>query len=160
GHELLGSSLAMRKIRPIIEGAAKNIATVLISGENGTGKEFIAKQIHLGGRRRSKPFIAINCGALAEGQLEAERFGILANSATGVHARIGKFREAHGGTLFLDEIGEMPLRHQVALLRVIATREVTPIGGARATKVDVRIIAATNRDLKQRIQSGQFREDL
>jgi transcriptional regulator with GAF, ATPase, and Fis domain len=157
---LVGSSLAMRRILPVIERAAQTNATVLVSGENGTGKELIARIIHFGGRRRMRPFVTVNCGAIPETLLESELFGILPNVATGVRGRDGRFRLADGGTLFLDEIGDMPLRQQVALLSAIANREITPVGGGRAIPVDVRIIAATNRDLGRMVEEGRFREDL
>ena len=159
-HELLGSSIAMRRIQPIIARAAETTATVLISGENGTGKELIARLIHSTSARRSHPFVTVNCGAITDTLLESELFGILPNVATGVHGRPGCFRQADGGTLFLDEIGEMPQRQQVALLSTISSREVTPVGGGRPTKVNVRIISATNQDLKQMLEEGRFRQDL
>jgi DNA-binding NtrC family response regulator len=131
-----------------------------MTGENGTGKEMVARLLHYSGPRAMQPFVAVNCGAITPTLLESELFGILADVATGVRARAGRFVEAHGGTLFLDEIGDMPLTQQVALLSVLANRKVTPVGGGRAVDVDVRVIAATNRDLLQQIADGTFREDL
>jgi transcriptional regulator with PAS, ATPase and Fis domain len=133
---------------------------VLLTGENGTGKDLLARVIHHGGPRRHRPFVSINCGAVPESLLESELFGIEDNVATGVRGRPGKFEQAHGGTLFLDEIGEMPQRHQVALLPVIQSREVTRVGGHRTIPVDVRIIAATNQDLRRLMEEKRFREDL
>jgi Nif-specific regulatory protein len=158
--ELLGSSMAMRRIIPVVERASETQATVLITGENGTGKELVARMIHSGGARRLRPFVVVNCGAITETLLESELFGILPNVATGVRGRDGCFRQAEGGTLFLDEIGEMPARQQVALLSAIANREVMPVGGSRTLKVNVRIIAATNCDLGRMIEAGTFRQDL
>jgi len=156
----IGSSLAMQRVLAVVERAARVQTTVLLTGENGTGKELIARVLHHSGRRQLGPFVAVNCGAIPETLLESELFGILPNVATGVRARTGRFLQADGGTLFLDEIGEMPPSQQVALLAVISNREVTPVGGGEPIPVDVRIIAATNRDLRQLVESGQFREDL
>jgi DNA-binding NtrC family response regulator len=150
----------MQEVLAVVERAAEVSSTVLITGENGTGKELVARILHHSGKRSGKPFVVVNCGAIPETLLESELFGILPNVATGVRGRDGRFVEAQGGTLFLDEVGDMPLPQQVALLSVIATREVTPVGGGRPVKVDVRIIAATNRDLARRVQEGAFREDL
>jgi sigma-54 dependent transcriptional regulator, acetoin dehydrogenase operon transcriptional activator AcoR len=134
----------------------------LIQGETGTGKEFIAKAIHLASARAHGPFVPVNCAALPETLIESELFGYEGGSFTGAIAKgkKGLVREAQGGTLFLDEIGDMPLASQTRLLRVLAEREVTPIGGARAHTVDIRVIAATHCNLKERIQNGRFREDL
>jgi two-component system response regulator HydG len=150
----------MQEILAIVERAAQTQSTVLITGENGTGKEEIARILHHTSRRAMGPFVVVNCGALTETLLESELFGILRNVATGVQAREGRFIQASGGTLFLDEIGDMPLNQQVALLSAIARREVTPVGGGKAIPVDVRIIAATNRDLRRLVEDGAFREDL
>jgi two-component system response regulator HydG len=150
----------MRHVLAVVERAAVTASTVLITGENGTGKELIARMLHHSGPRALKPFVAVNCAALVGTLLESELFGILADVATGVRARAGRFVEADGGTLFLDEIGDMPVSQQVALLRVLSTGAVTPVGGGRSIPVDVRIIAATNRDLGRGIEEGTFREDL
>jgi two-component system response regulator HydG len=150
----------MQKVLAMVERAAQTATTVLITGENGTGKELIARILHHSGRRRLAPFVAVNCGAIPETLLESELFGILPNVATGVRGRDGRFVQANGGTLFLDEIADMPLAQQVALLSVLANREITPVGGGRAIPVDVRVIAATNRDLSRRVAEGTFREDL
>jgi transcriptional regulator with GAF, ATPase, and Fis domain len=159
-QNFIGASSAMQRVLALVERAAEVPATVLITGENGTGKELIARLLHYSGPRKMLPFVAVNCGAIAPTLLESELFGILADVATGVRARSGRFVEAHGGTLFLDEIGDMPPAQQVALLSVLANRKVTPVGGGRALDVDVRVIAATNRDLVQKIADGSFREDL
>ena len=115
----------------MVERAALTNSTVLLTGENGTGKELIARILHHGGKRRLRPFVAVNCGAIPETLLESELFGILPNVATGVRGRDGRFKQADGGTLFLDEIGDMPLNQQVALLSAIANREITPVGGGK-----------------------------
>jgi transcriptional regulator with GAF, ATPase, and Fis domain/tetratricopeptide (TPR) repeat protein len=157
---LIGSSSAMQQVVSYIERAARTNTTVLITGENGTGKELIARILHHGGKRRLRPFVPVNCGAIPQSLIESELFGILPQTATDVRGRDGKFVLADGGTLFLDEIGAMPLDQQVALLSAIASREVTPVGGSKPIPVDVRIIAATNSDLKRGIEEGRFREDL
>ncbi len=159
-QSLIGTSSAMQQVLSVIERAARTKTTVLITGENGTGKELIARILHHGGKRRLQPFVAVNCGAIPETLIESELFGILPQTATDVRGRDGKFVLADGGTLFLDEIGEMPLKQQVALLSAIANREITPVGGSKPVSVDVRIIAATNGDLRRLIQEGRFREDL
>jgi transcriptional regulator with GAF, ATPase, and Fis domain len=157
---LIGSSAPMKRVLAMVEHAARTNTTVLITGENGTGKELLARTLHHSGKRHPKPFIAVNCGAIPESLIESELFGILSNVATGVSARPGRFVQAHGGTLFLDEIGEMPLQQQVALLSAIATREITPVGGGKPVGVDVRIVAASNRDLRRLVDQGGFRQDL
>jgi transcriptional regulator with GAF, ATPase, and Fis domain len=159
-HRLIGTSLAMQRVLAMIERAAQVNSTVLLTGESGTGKELIARVIHHQGRRRMKPFVTISCAAIPETLLETELFGILPNVATDVRARDGKFKLADGGTLFLDEIGDMPLQQQVALLNVLASREITPVGGGKPIPVDVRIMSATNHDLRRLIQEGKFREEL
>jgi transcriptional regulator with GAF, ATPase, and Fis domain len=159
-QNVVGSSSEMRRVLALVEHAARVDGTVLISGENGTGKELLARTLHHSGRRRAGPFVSVNCGAIPETLLESELFGILANVATGVRAREGRFVQANGGTLLLDEVGEMPLHQQVALLSAIASREITPVGGGNAIPVDVRIIAASNCNLRERVQQGRFREDL
>ncbi|HVP14184.1 MAG TPA: sigma 54-interacting transcriptional regulator [Terriglobales bacterium] len=159
-RNFIGPSAAMQQVLAVVERAAETSTTVLITGESGTGKELIARILHHSGKRRLGPFVAINCGAMPESLLESELFGILPNVATGVRGREGRFVQANGGTLFLDEVGSMPLAQQVALLSVIANREVTPVGGGRPTTIDVRIVAATNSDLAKAVQDGAFREDL
>jgi len=158
---LVGGSRAMRGVLELIERAASTRATVLVTGEPGTGKELVARMIHRSGPRSAQPFIAVNCGAIGKGVLESELFGHRKGSFTSAtETRAGRFELAHRGTLFLDEIGEMPLDQQVALLRVLTEGAVTPVGGGRPIPVDVRIIAASNRDLSRRTAEGQFREDL
>jgi len=159
-HNVIGASSQMRRILAKVERAAQVGTTVLLTGESGTGKETLARTLHHSGKRHLGPFVAINCGALPEGLLESELFGILPNVATGVGARPGRFVQADGGTLFLDEIGAMPMSQQVALLSVMTNREVTPVGGGKPIPVDVRIIAATNSDLRQLVEEQRFREDL
>lgn len=134
---------------------------VLIEGESGTGKELFAKAIHLASSRRNKPFITVNCGAISAELVESELFGHIKGSFTGADKnRLGFFREADKGTIFLDEIGELPLRAQVKLLRVLQEKEITPVGASRAQKIDVRVISATNRNLLEEVRQGNFREDL
>ncbi|MDD4932926.1 MAG: sigma-54 dependent transcriptional regulator [Methylacidiphilaceae bacterium] len=158
--EFIGSSEAMRKIQKTIGLVADSAATVLIQGETGTGKELVARAIHDHGRRRAKPFVAVNCAAIPAELWESELFGHLRGAFTGAHAdRKGAFLEADGGTLFLDEIGDMPLSVQPKILRALQERVITPIGG-KPISVDVRVISATNRDLSHRIREGAFREDL
>lgn len=159
-QNFIGMSSAMQKVLALAERAAQAGTTVLITGEGGTGKEMIARVIHHHGRRRNGPLVTVNCGAIAENLLESELFGILPSVATGVRGREGRFVQANGGTLFLDEIGDMPLQQQVALLSAISSREVTPVGGGPPIAVDVRIIAATNQELRRKIEEGRFREDL
>ncbi len=159
-HNFIGTSTAMQRVLAVVERAAQTNATVLITGENGTGKELVARTLHHSGRRHEAPFVAVNCGAIPEGLLESELFGILDDVATGVRRRDGRFVQANGGTLFLDEIGEMPPKQQVALLSVLANREVTPVGGGKPIPVDVRVIAATNCDLRRSVEDGSFRQDL
>ena len=159
-QNVVGTSSVMKRVLATVDHAARTNTTVLITGENGTGKELIARTLHHSGRRRMGPFVVVNCGAIPETLLESELFGILPNVATGVRAREGRFVQASGGTLLLDEVGEMPVKQQVALLSVIANREITPVGGGKPIPVDVRIIAATNRNLRQLMEQGLFREDL
>ena len=160
-EDILGSHPAMRDIFSIIQRVAKTDATVLIEGASGTGKELIARAVHNRSSRRDGPFIPINCGAIPETLLEAELFGHERGAYTGAHMqRKGKFELADRGTLFLDEIGELPLMLQVTILRFLQERTVERIGGRQPIPLDVRVIAATNRDLKTQLQNGQFREDL
>lgn len=158
---MLGKGPAMRELFTLIEKVAPSRTTVLVTGESGVGKELVARAIHEGSPRASMPFIAINCGAIPEGLLESELFGHEKGAFTGAsHAKEGLFLAAHGGTLLLDEIGELPLQTQVKLLRVLQQRSIRPVGGTRDVEVDVRIVAATNRNLAEEVKEGRFREDL
>jgi DNA-binding NtrC family response regulator len=159
-EDLIGSSSCMREVQKTIGLVADSDATVLITGETGTGKEVVARTIHRVGARSAGPFMALNCAAIPPDLLESELFGHVKGAFTGaILERKGAFREAHGGTLFLDEIGDMDLAMQAKILRAIQERVVTPVGG-RPQKIDVRIIAATHRDLEQWVKGGRFREDL
>jgi len=159
--EIIGRSDAIRNIMQLIGKVAPSETTVLILGETGTGKELIARAIHRHSPRRSKPLVKVNCGALPASLVESELFGHEKGSFTGAsERRIGKFERAHGGTIFLDEIGEMPPELQVKLLRVLQEKELERIGGSTSIKVDVRIIAATNRQLENEMAAGRFRADL
>ncbi len=158
---LVGSSTAMLEVYKLVARVADNKSTVLLQGESGTGKELIARAIHTNGPRRDKPFIPVNCGALPDTLLESEMFGYEKGAFTGaVGTKMGLFESANGGTLFLDEIGELGQALQVKLLRVMQDQEVRRVGGTTSTRVDVRIIAATNRDLEQLVKEGKFRDDL
>ena len=160
-RNVIGRSPAMERLLETVAQVAPTEATALISGESGTGKEMIAGAIHFNSPRKDGPFVKINCAAITETLLESELFGHEKGAFTGAHRqREGRFRQAHGGSLFLDEISEMSLAMQVKLLRVLQEREITRVGGEEVIKVDVRVIAATNKDLLQEIQSGRFREDL
>jgi DNA-binding NtrC family response regulator len=159
--ELLGESIPIVELREIIKQVAPTDVTVLITGESGTGKEVVANEIHRNSNRNDKPFVTVNCGAIPEGIIESELFGHIKGSFTGaVDSRKGYFEAADGGTIFLDEIGELPLQTQVKFLRVIENGEYMKVGGNRTEKVDVRIIAATNKNLEQLILTNSFREDL
>jgi two-component system response regulator HydG len=160
-HNLLGASPAMQAVFALIRQAAPGDANVLIAGESGTGKELVAKALHYNSLRSERPFVPINCAAVPAGILESELFGHVKGAFTGaVRARRGLFREAEGGTLFLDEIGDMAPELQAKLLRAIEDRAVRPVGSDEVVPVDMRIIAATNKDLAARIQERSFREDL
>ena len=160
-HNLLGASPAMQAVFALIRQAAPGDANILISGESGTGKELVAKALHYNSPRSVRPFVPINCAAVPAGILESELFGHVKGAFTGaVRARRGLFREAEGGTLFLDEIGDMAPELQAKLLRAIEDRAVRPVGSDEAVPVDLRIVAATNKDLAARIQDRSFREDL
>ena len=160
-HEIIGTSAPMRRIYDMVKTVAATPTTVLIQGETGTGKELIARAVHRGSPRKDNPFIKINCAAIPENLLESELFGYEKGSFTGAHHRkIGRFEQAHGGTLFLDEIGELPRDMQAKLLRVIQDQEFERVGGLQTIKVDARIVAATNRDLRKDVAEGLFREDL
>ncbi len=159
--QLIGESRAIREIRRLIQQLAASESTVLILGKSGTGKELCARAMHGVSRRRARPFVPVNCGGLSETLLESELFGHVRGAFTGaVASKRGLLQEADGGTLFLDEIGEMPAPLQVKLLRALEGGEVRPVGGERGARVDLRVIAATNRDLKAAVAEGQFREDL
>jgi transcriptional regulator with GAF, ATPase, and Fis domain len=157
---MIGDSLIMQRVLDRVVRVADSHASVLIRGESGTGKEMVARLIHGNSPRKDRAFVAINCAALPETLLESELFGIERGVATGVEARIGKFELASGGTIFLDEIGDIPLTLQAKLLRVVQEREVEKVGGRRRIPVDVRILAATHRNLEKMIEGGDFRQDL
>jgi DNA-binding NtrC family response regulator len=161
GEEFIGSSSKMRSVFQIIQRVGMVNTSVLIRGENGTGKELVARAIHFNSPRKDKPFVAVNCGAVPENLIESEFFGHEKGAFTGADQRhIGRFQYAEGGTLFLDEIGDVSPAMQVKLLRVLQERKFTPIGSNREIRCDVRIIAATNRDLESMIERSHFRQDL
>jgi DNA-binding NtrC family response regulator len=161
GSELVGASPAMQRLRAMIEQVARSDASALLLGESGTGKELAARELHRRSRRARGPFVAVNCAALPELLLESELFGHVRGAFTDARTdRRGLFAEASGGTLFLDEIGELSAALQPKLLRVLEEHTVRPIGGAREIPVDVRVVAATHRNLKADIESGRFRSDL
>jgi len=158
---ILGNSPQMRRLFEILGQVSSTSATVLITGESGTGKELVARAIHQNSPRGTERFVAVNCAALSEGLIESELFGHVRGAFTGaVAAKEGRIVHADGGTLFLDEVGDMPLATQAKLLRVLETREVQPVGGNQVHKVDIRLLAATNRDLNGMAAAGTFREDL
>ncbi|MFR5265663.1 sigma 54-interacting transcriptional regulator [Clostridium sp.] len=158
---IIGYNSGLKDVIYICEKASQSTSTVLIRGESGTGKELIAKAIHNNSTRKTKPFVKVNCAAIPENLLESELFGYEKGSFTGaIKSKPGKFVIANGGTIFLDEIGDMPVSMQIKLLRVIQEREVESIGAIKPQKIDVRIIAATNRNLEKMMSSGEFREDL
>jgi len=158
---MIGDSLAMQQMRETIDKVAMSDATVLITGESGTGKELVARALHFAGRRASRSFTPVNCGALVGNLLDSELFGHVRGAFTGADTtKRGLFVAADGGTLFLDEIGELPLELQPKLLRALQDGEVKPVGGTTATRVDARVIAATNRTLEDATKAGTFREDL
>ncbi len=160
-YEMVGKSYAIRSVLDQIEKIGATPARVLITGENGTGKELVARAIHRMSPRAQRPFVEVNCAAIPSELIESELFGHMKGSFTGAVAdRTGKFEQAHTGTLFLDEIGDMSLSAQAKVLRVLQDGEVTRIGGAKNTKVDVRVLAATNKRLEDEISAGRFREDL
>lgn len=161
GVNIIGNSLGMRQVYKDIGRVADSNVTVLIQGESGTGKELVARAIHYNSSRRNKPFIKINCANLPDSLLESELFGYEKGAFTGANSyKVGKFELAHEGTVFFDEIGEISLSTQAKLLRAIQEKEFDRVGGTRTIKVDVRIVAATNRKLKQSVIEGEFREDL
>ena len=158
---LVGETDAVKNVRFLIEQVAKTDANVLILGESGTGKEVVARNVHLLSKRNTGPFVPVNCGAIPGELLESELFGHEKGAFTGaISARKGRFELAQGGTLFLDEIGDMPLQMQVKLLRVLQERSYERVGGTKAIQADVRVIAATHRNLEEMIEKGSFREDL
>ncbi|MBA7599430.1 Regulatory protein AtoC [subsurface metagenome] len=160
-ENIIAKSSKMRQVIEVIKVVAKSNATVLITGESGTGKELIAQALHSQSYRKEKPFVAVSCAALPESLLESELFGHEKGAFTGAHAqRMGKFEVANRGSLFMDEIGEMSANIQVHLLRVLEEKEFTRVGGNEPIKVDVRVISATNKDMKKAVANGQFREDL
>jgi DNA-binding NtrC family response regulator len=164
GHEekaIIGSSEEMVRVFKMVDKVADSEATILIQGDSGTGKELIAREIHYRSRRASGPFVSINCGAIPRDLLESNLFGHVKGSFTGaVKDSPGLFVVAEGGTFFLDEVGEMPLATQVKLLRALQEREIIPVGGTSAVKIDCRLVAATNVDLEREVAEGRFRADL
>ncbi len=161
GNQIIGESPQIKEVMDLVNRVAKSNATVLILGESGTGKELVANAIHYNSDRKNKPFVKVNCGALPENLLESELFGHEKGAFTGAISRkIGRFERAHGGSIFLDEIGEMSFSTQVKLLRVLQEKQIERVGSTEVIDVDVRIIAATNKDLKRLVEEGRFREDL
>lgn len=159
--DMIGRSAAMRELFEKIRLVADTNSTVLVIGESGTGKELVARSLHMNGARRHKPFLPVNCAAIPDALIESELFGHEKGAFTGaVEARKGLFQAAEGGTLFIDEIGEMPLGLQSKLLRALENKKIRPVGGTREVPVDVRLIAATNRDLDEIVKRREFREDL
>jgi DNA-binding NtrC family response regulator len=160
-YEMIGQSAEMRRLQGLVVQVARTTATVLITGESGTGKELLARAIHRQGPRRDRPFVAVNPAAIAESLMETELFGHERGAFTGAYQRkLGRFELAQGGTLFLDEIGALRLEMQAKLLRVLQEREIERVGGSHSVKLDLRIISATNTDLKQAVAAQTFREDL
>ncbi len=158
---LVGTSAPMQSVFDLINRVSATDSTILITGRSGTGKELVAKAIHFNSKRKEQPFITVNCGAIPETLIESELFGHKKGSFTGAVAdKMGYFKAADSGTLFLDEVSEMPMQLQVKLLRAIEQKEITPVGMSSSILVDVRFIAATNRDLQKQVASGYFREDL
>jgi two-component system response regulator PilR (NtrC family) len=159
--QLIGKSEAMERLRDLVKRVAEATTSVLITGESGTGKEMVARSLHFQSPRAEKPFVVLNCGAVPENLIESELFGHVKGAFTGATAaKEGLFRAADGGTLFLDEVGELPPALQVKLLRVLQDQKVRPVGGSTEVEVDVRVVAATNRDVESEVQAGTFREDL
>jgi transcriptional regulator with PAS, ATPase and Fis domain len=158
---MIGEHPSIKKIQEIIKRVAPTDATVLITGESGTGKELVARAIHTASPRASRPFVPVNCAAIPENLLESELFGHVRGAFTGAHAsRLGMFQVANHGTIFLDEVGELPLALQAKLLRVLQDGEVRPVGTDHPVGVQVRVIAATNKELPHQVEKGSFREDL
>ncbi len=159
--EIIGESTTLRKVFNVLTKVAPTDSTVLVTGESGTGKELLVKALHAHSTRSAQPFVPINCGAIPKDLLESELFGHEKGAFThAIRSRAGRFEMAEGGTIFLDEIGEMPLSLQVKILRVLQEKEIERVGGTGPRKVNVRIVAATNRDLEEEVQAGRFREDL
>jgi formate hydrogenlyase transcriptional activator len=159
--EIVGASAALREVLRQVEQVAPTDSTVLVSGETGTGKELVARAIHDRSRRKDRPLVKVNCGAISAGLVESELFGHVKGAFTGALGnREGRFKLADGGTIFLDEVSELPLEAQVKLLRVLQEQEFEPVGSSKTIKVDVRVIAATNRDLGAEVSAGRFRQDL
>ena len=160
-YGIIGKSPSMQKLYKMIQRVSSSSSTVLVRGESGTGKELIARAIHHQSPRREQPLIPVNCGAIPEDLLESELFGHVRGAFTGAaHTRTGRFELANGGTLFLDEIGDMSPKLQVKMLRVLQEKVVEPVGSVKSIKVDVRVIAATHKDLEKEVADGRFREDL
>jgi len=158
---LVGDSPALRALRRLVETAGPSLGRVLILGENGTGKEVVARLIHQHSARRNRPFVEVNCAAIPEELIETELFGHVRGAFTGAIAdRPGRFEQADGGTLFLDEVGDMSLKTQAKVLRVLQEQSLERVGGGQRVRVDVRVLAATNKDLQAEIRHGRFREDL
>src|SRR5205814_6813507 len=158
---IIGSSPELLNLLRQVEQISKIDSTVLVLGETGTGKELIARAIHGGSGRKSRALVKVNCGAISAGLVESELFGHVKGAFTGALAnRDGRFKVADGGTIFLDEVGELPLETQVKLLRVLQEQEFEPVGSNQTVRVDVRVIAATNRDLEEAVRAGRFRADL
>jgi Nif-specific regulatory protein len=159
-HGIIGTGQRIQQVVRLVERIRDSVVNVLITGESGTGKELVAKALHYNSPRARKPFVALNCAALPETLLESELFGIEKGVATGVNSRVGQFQKADSGTLFLDEIGDLSLTAQAKILRVLQERVMERVGGRNAIPVDVRLLAATNKDLEAEIAKGSFREDL
>src|SRR5467141_28055 len=159
--EIIGTSSALQKVLSLVSKVAPTDATVMVTGETGTGKELVARAIHRRSRRSSRAFVSVNCAAIPRDLIASELFGHEKGSFTGaLQRRLGRFEVAEGGTIFLDEVGELPSDTQVALLRVLQEREFERVGGTQPIQVDVRLIAATNRDLTAAVATGGFRQDL
>jgi formate hydrogenlyase transcriptional activator len=160
-NEIIGASAALRSVLSLVSKVAPTDATVLVTGETGTGKELVARAIHGRSRRSSRTFVTVNCAAIPRDLIASELFGHEKGAFTGAtQRRLGRFELAEGGTIFLDEVGELPAETQIALLRVLQEREFERVGGTRSIKTNVRVIAATNRDFRAAITAGNFRSDL
>jgi transcriptional regulator with GAF, ATPase, and Fis domain len=160
-EEIVGTSAALQRVLSLMSKVAPTDASVLITGETGTGKELVARAIHKRSQRSSKPFVSVNCAAIPRDLIASELFGHEKGSFTGaVQRRVGRFEMAQGGTIFLDEVGELPMETQIALLRVLQEHEFERVGGTRSIQTNVRVVAATNRDLRAAIAAGTFRSDL